>query len=72
MRLGKTIFFGAVATMLASHAHGLFACELRPASKTVAGTVRKPAKLVPFDRIIVERPARAEYLPLPSRRIILQ
>lgn len=65
--LGKNLLLGAGALMIAAHAHGLVACELRHVPRSAAEALRKPIKL---DRLIITR-SEPSYTA-PSRRLILQ
>lgn len=80
MGLGRMIIVGCFAAIAATSGHGLLACELGHAPRSLAALTpivaieRKPLKLVtPGPRVRVERrqPVYAP-TPFPSRRIILQ
>ncbi|WP_340317015.1 hypothetical protein [Rhizorhabdus argentea] len=70
MGLGKDLLLGGSALMIAAHAHGLVASELRHVPRPAAEVLRKPIKLIELDRLLIAR--RAVPDTAPSRRLILQ
>jgi hypothetical protein len=70
LALGKKLLLGGGVLMIAAHAHGLVACELRHVPRPAAEVLRKPIKPIELDMLFVAR--RAVPYTAPSRRIILQ
>ncbi|MBW8910875.1 MAG: hypothetical protein JF564_03040 [Sphingomonas sp.] len=68
--MGKKLLLGGGVLMIAAHAHGLVACELRHVPRSAGEVLRKPIKLIELDRLLITRRAVSD--TAPSRRLILQ